>query len=111
MLYALQNKETLMKTLKDKIVAGCIIFGVIMTLFPPQTIQTFQKLLPSQGGNRLVDEEIEYRFIGGEKNFSSGFYEQTSIAFDRLLLQYIILAGAGFSIYLLKSKRERQENA
>jgi len=91
--------------MKEKIIAGCILIGILMTLFPPQIIETHQNLTSSQGNSRLVDEEIEYRFIGGERNISIGFYEQTRIAFDRLFLQYLVLAGAGFVVYLLRPKK------
>lgn len=97
-----------MKMLKELIIVGCIAIAIIMTLYPPQIIQKFQTLMPSQGGNRLVDEQIEYRFIGDQYDVSYGFYEQTSIAFDRLALQYLIVVGVGFSVYLIFPKKDEE---
>ena len=57
-----------MKSVKDKIIVGCIIIGIIMTIFPPQKI-TIERY------DRSNWEEIEYRFIGdGGRNI-----EHTSI--------------------------------
>lgn len=81
-----------MKSVKDKIIAGCIIIGIIMTMFPPQKIT--REIYNSPNA-----EEIEYRFIGD----GGSSYEQTSILYDRLFLQYLILIGAGYAIYLLRS--------
>ena len=89
-----------MKKAKEKIIVGCIIIGIIMTIFPPQKISTF-----TMGGIR---EEIEYIFIGSNSTrLIRGPHDRSSIAFDRLLLQYLILAGAGFAIYLLASQKEK----
>lgn len=91
-----------MKTLKEKIIVGFIVVAIIMTAFPPQKIQT-----RSTNDARLIGERIKYQFIGSEsRNTVLGLYDQSSIAFDRLLLQYLVLAGAGFAIYLLIGKKD-----
>jgi len=89
-----------MKNIKNKIIAGCLIVGVLMTLFPPQRIQTL-----SSPDSKIYGEEIEYRFIGGGERFiSARLYETSHIAFDRLFLQYLIIAGVGYAVYLISSK-------
>jgi hypothetical protein len=85
---------------KNKIVAGCIFMMIIMTAFPPQIVRSYS----TYSGN-LLSERIEYHFIGGG-NIS--YDEQSKIAFDRLLLQYAIVTGAGFMIFLLKSEKDKQ---
>lgn len=94
-----------MENLKNKIIAGCLLVGVLMTLFPPQRIQTL-----SSPDAKVYGEEIEYRFIssGNERFIGSSLYETSEIAFDRLFLQYLILAGVGYAIYLISSKNENE---
>lgn len=95
-----------MKNLKNKIVAVCLLVGVLMTIFPPQQIKTL-----SGPDSKLYGENIEYRLIvGKDKKFAgTSFYETSSIAFDRLLLQYLILIGFGFAVYLFSSKEENEQ--
>lgn len=85
---------------KNKILAGCIFVMIVMTAFPPQVVRSYYR----SSGN-LLSERVEYHFIGGG---DIDYDEQATIAFDRLLLQYAIVAGAGFMIFLLKSKKEEQ---
>jgi len=74
-----------------------------MTIFPPQKIQTY-----FIGPNKSpFNEKIEYQFIGSGGDYIVGGYNKSSILFGRLLLQYLILAGAGFAIYLLASQKEK----
>ena len=64
-----------------------------MTAYPPQNVTTH---------DRFTHSTIEYLFIG-----SGGDYNQTTeIALDRLLLQYLILAGFGFGTYFLFSGKK-----
>jgi|AntDeeMinimDraft_6_1070357.scaffolds.fasta_scaffold17133_2 hypothetical protein len=91
-----------MKDLKNKIIDRCLLVGVLMTLFPPQQIQTL-----SSPDAKVYGEKIEYRFIGGGERFISGsLYETSKIAFDRLLLQYLILAGVGYGAYLTFANKD-----
>lgn len=90
-----------MNTTKEKIIIGCIVVGIMMTIFSPQKIQ-----MRSRRDSQLINERVEYGFIVGQNNNGLYHYEQTSIAYDRLILQYLILVGAGFVVYLLSAKKE-----
>ena len=85
-------------SIKKKIIAGCICVLIIMTAFPPQVVRVYY-----QRSGKLFSERIGYHFIGGGDLRDD---ERATIAFDRLLLQYVIVAGAGFAIFLLKSKKD-----
>ena len=65
-----------------------------MTLFPPQEIQHIID-------NEVSSEFVEYRFIVDDSGRYGYGRERPSISFDRLLLQFLALAGIGCAVYLL----------
>lgn len=85
-----------MNRIRDRIIAWSIVVAIAVTLYPPHTIIEYLSY------REEPSIKTEYRFIGDGGKWD----DQTSIAFDRLLLQYAMIAGAGFAIFLLKRKGE-----
>ncbi len=82
---------------KKKVIVGSISIIIIMTAFPPQIVRSYYR------SGDLLSERVEYHFIdGGDIDYD----ERATIAFDRVLLQYLIVAGAGFLIFLVKEIKE-----
>ena len=109
----LHSVEKSMEKFKKKIIGSCLIVGVLMTLFPPMIISEFRRSpYIDKNAPKFIEENVSYRFIGAENKSDYSIttytttFEETQIAFDRLLLQYLILIGAGFAFYFLKSPNE-----
>lgn len=83
-----------MNRFRDNVIIGCLAIAIVMTLFPPQTIEKRRYGEPY--------DQIEYRFIGDQGDG----YGKISITFDRLIFQYAIIVVAGYILFLLKRKNQ-----
>lgn len=86
--------------LKKKIIVGCLFVMIIMTAYPPQNVKKYFVFGTERS---LQSERLEYHFIGSDL----GYDEQSTIAFDRLLLQYVIVIGIGYMIFLFKTPKPK----
>lgn len=83
---------------KKIILVVFLAIAIFITIFPPHIIE-----IRSVNDSSLISERIEYRSLGGQSEFNRYIYEQTRIAYDRLMLHYLIVAGVGSLVFILIS--------
>ena len=92
-----------MESKRKVITLFIIIIGITMTLFPPYMVEVYS----ADRSNALFDKNVEYRFIFWEdelydasyRTFST--YDNISLMYDRLLLQYLVLGGIWYFFIVL----------
>lgn len=97
----------------------CLIVGAIMTLYPPHLELYYAQHVSRDHGliEYVRNTKIEYHalfspdfttdWLDGTRRHSTP--TKSSIALDRLFLQYLVVAAGGFIIILLKRDRKPVE--